>query len=228
MSLPTTGEIKLSQIKSVFGGTNPTYFSKYFTDAISAYTLGVSGIPAIGSSIRISTFRGKSKTSAPSGSLPSVSITASYSLNLNSYLSNATSYSLYSNPNSSASISGTTLTVSHAFRGITYTVGVTGTGIGGSTNFPISVKESLCRDFTGTYTNTYIATNPSVKYASGTLSVNIWTGSGTMFNGTSNFPLTATGPTSFSVPSQNITGSVSQFGGNMTVNWHNGAVWSLY
>lgn len=61
MSLPSTGEIKFSQIQTVFGGANPVSFSEYFTNANTSYTSGVSGLPAIGSSMSISGFRGKSK-----------------------------------------------------------------------------------------------------------------------------------------------------------------------
>ena len=63
MSIPNTGEVKFSNIQTVFGGTNPVSISEYFTNANPTYTTGVTGIPAIGSSISISGFRGKSKIS---------------------------------------------------------------------------------------------------------------------------------------------------------------------
>lgn len=63
MSVPTTGEVRLSQLQNVFGGSNPIFMSEYYTNATPSYTLSVSGIPSMGSTLNISGFRGKSKFS---------------------------------------------------------------------------------------------------------------------------------------------------------------------
>jgi len=45
-SIPDTGEVKFSQIQSLFGGTaNNIQLSKYYSDHSSNYTLNIAGIP---------------------------------------------------------------------------------------------------------------------------------------------------------------------------------------
>jgi hypothetical protein len=68
MSLPASGQINISQLQNVMGGANPIYLSEYYQNASSGYTSGVTGIPNIGSTIRISNFYGKSKSSGGGGS----------------------------------------------------------------------------------------------------------------------------------------------------------------
>jgi hypothetical protein len=61
MTTPSTGIIKLSDIRNVFGGTGITKLSDYYSNSITNYTTGVSGIPLIGSLIKFSNFYNKSK-----------------------------------------------------------------------------------------------------------------------------------------------------------------------
>ena len=49
MALQSSGAISLENIQTVFGGTNPISLSEYYANANLAYTVGVSGIPNIGS-----------------------------------------------------------------------------------------------------------------------------------------------------------------------------------
>lgn len=65
--LPTTGLLRFSDIRGVFGGVNPIKMSNYFSNASSGLMLGVTGIPNTGSVIQFSQFRGKSKKSIISG-----------------------------------------------------------------------------------------------------------------------------------------------------------------
>ena len=60
-STPSSGQIALSNLQSVFGGTNPINFSEYYQNALTGYTSGVSGIPNIGTQISLSQFYGKTK-----------------------------------------------------------------------------------------------------------------------------------------------------------------------
>ncbi len=60
MSIPSTGQVSLSNIQSVMGGTNPIALSEYYQNASQAFTTGISGIPNINSSISLNVFRGKS------------------------------------------------------------------------------------------------------------------------------------------------------------------------
>lgn len=59
--VPATGEVRLSNLRDVFNGTNPVFLSKYYTNASPSLTSGVSGIPASGTAINVSMFRGKRK-----------------------------------------------------------------------------------------------------------------------------------------------------------------------
>ena len=59
MVLQSLGPIKLSEIQTEFGGTNPISLSEYYSNAASKYTSGVSGIPNIGSLIKLSNFMEK-------------------------------------------------------------------------------------------------------------------------------------------------------------------------
>ena len=61
-STPSSGQISLNNLQSVFGGTNPINFSEYYLNAATGYTRGVSGIPNIGTQIKLSQFYGKTKT----------------------------------------------------------------------------------------------------------------------------------------------------------------------
>jgi hypothetical protein len=61
MSLPSTGQISLSNIQTIMGGTNPISLSEYYQNASQAYTSGITGIPNINSVISLNLFRGKSK-----------------------------------------------------------------------------------------------------------------------------------------------------------------------
>ena len=58
---PSSGQISLSNLQSVFGGTNPINFSEYYLNASTGYTTGVSGISNIGTQIALSNFYGKTK-----------------------------------------------------------------------------------------------------------------------------------------------------------------------
>jgi predicted RNA-binding protein with TRAM domain len=131
-TIPSTGPMSLSQLQSVFGGTNPISLSEYYVNANPAHTFAVPGIPSIGSQIRFSAFRGKRKATPPVWSgLPSQYIsTNTASINLSSYisdLSGSLSYSITSNPYGNAYISGTTLYIPGANRGRSYSVTVRAT-----------------------------------------------------------------------------------------------------
>ena len=63
-STPSSGQISLNNLQTVFGGTNPINFSEYYLNAVTGYTSGVSGIPNIGTQIALSNFYGKTKTVA--------------------------------------------------------------------------------------------------------------------------------------------------------------------
>ena len=58
---PSSGQISLANLQSVFGGTNPINFSEYYQNAATGYTSGVSGIPTIGTQISLSNFYNKTK-----------------------------------------------------------------------------------------------------------------------------------------------------------------------
>lgn len=61
MSLPDTGQISLSNIQSILGGTNPISLSEYYQNSASGFTSGISNIPNINSEIKINFFRKKNK-----------------------------------------------------------------------------------------------------------------------------------------------------------------------
>jgi alpha-tubulin suppressor-like RCC1 family protein len=61
ISLPSTGQISLSNTQSILGGTNPIAFSEYYQNAASGFTNGISGISNINSQITLNFFRGKNK-----------------------------------------------------------------------------------------------------------------------------------------------------------------------
>jgi hypothetical protein len=63
---PSSGQISLNNLQSVFGGTNPINFSEYYLNASTGYTTGVSGIPNTGTQIALSNFYGKTKPVASS------------------------------------------------------------------------------------------------------------------------------------------------------------------
>ena len=66
MALQTTGKISLSDIQTLFGGTNPITMSEYYNNNASGFTTGVTGIPNSGATISISHFYGKAKSSSNS------------------------------------------------------------------------------------------------------------------------------------------------------------------
>ena len=66
MALQSTGKISLSDIQTLFGGTNPITMSEYYNNNASGFTTGVTGIPNSGATISISHFYGKAKPSASS------------------------------------------------------------------------------------------------------------------------------------------------------------------
>ena len=66
MALQSTGKISLSDIQTMFGGTNPITMSEYYNNNASGFTTGVTGIPNSGATISISHFYGKAKPSASS------------------------------------------------------------------------------------------------------------------------------------------------------------------
>jgi hypothetical protein len=60
MPLASTGTISLSQIQTEFGGTNPISMAEYYTNSGTGFTAGIAGLPATGTTISMSAFRGKS------------------------------------------------------------------------------------------------------------------------------------------------------------------------
>ena len=64
MVIPSTGEIRFSQIQTEFGGANPVALSEYYKNATAGYASGVTGVPSVGSSYPVSVLRGKSLTVA--------------------------------------------------------------------------------------------------------------------------------------------------------------------
>lgn len=62
MPLASSGTISLSQVQTEFGGTNPISMSEYYTNAVSGFTSGISGLPSSGTTVSLSVFRGKAKT----------------------------------------------------------------------------------------------------------------------------------------------------------------------
>jgi hypothetical protein len=64
MALQSTGKISLSEIQTMFGGTNPITMSEYYNNNASGFTTGVTGIPNSGATISISHFYGKAKPSS--------------------------------------------------------------------------------------------------------------------------------------------------------------------
>jgi hypothetical protein len=77
MVLPSSGYISLSNIQTEFGGTAPIYFSEYYTNAVSGYTTGVSGLPVTGNQMFLSQFHGKAKPVVVSGTTFSRTFTQS-------------------------------------------------------------------------------------------------------------------------------------------------------
>jgi len=67
MPLASSGTISLSQVQTEFGGTNPISMSEYYTNAVSGFTSGITGLPASGTTVSLSVFRGKAK---PSSGIP--------------------------------------------------------------------------------------------------------------------------------------------------------------
>lgn len=61
MSIPANGQVSMSNIQNVFGGTNPIFMSEYYANSPTNYTSNVVGIPNTGQLIKVSDFRGKSR-----------------------------------------------------------------------------------------------------------------------------------------------------------------------
>lgn len=61
MVIPSSGQISFQDIQTEFGGNNPIGLNEYYADDTAGYTAGISGIPNIGSEIKLSQFRGKQK-----------------------------------------------------------------------------------------------------------------------------------------------------------------------
>jgi len=61
-ALPSAGQISLSNIQTIMGGTNPISLSEYYQNGLSNFTSGISNIPNINSLIRFNFFRGKNKS----------------------------------------------------------------------------------------------------------------------------------------------------------------------
>lgn len=66
-TVPSTGVVKFSDLKAIFGGTNPIRLSNYYANASSGFTTGVTGIPNIGTKISINLFKGKAKGGSGNG-----------------------------------------------------------------------------------------------------------------------------------------------------------------
>lgn len=76
-SIPIQGEIKWSQLRDVFGGSNPVKLSNYYQDSESGLCADVEGMPVRGQPLRLNVIKGKSKTatvSVPSNYLGNTSI----------------------------------------------------------------------------------------------------------------------------------------------------------
>ena len=61
MVIASTGQVSFTDIQNEFGGENPIGMDEYYQNASNGRAAGVSGIPNIGSEIKLSHFRGKSK-----------------------------------------------------------------------------------------------------------------------------------------------------------------------
>ena len=79
MALQSTGKISLSDIQTLFGGTNPITMSEYYNNNASGFTTGVTGIPNSGATISISHFYGKAKPAVSTGSLLNTTLQNIYS-----------------------------------------------------------------------------------------------------------------------------------------------------
>lgn len=78
MPLASTGTISLSQIQTEFGGTNPISMAEYYTNSGTGFTSGIAGLPATGTTISMSAFRGKQKTAFTTTTLASGAVMATY------------------------------------------------------------------------------------------------------------------------------------------------------
>ena len=65
MPLASSGTISFSQVQTEFGGANPINMSEYYTNAVSGFTSGIAGLPASGTTVSLSMFRGKAKIQIP-------------------------------------------------------------------------------------------------------------------------------------------------------------------
>lgn len=78
MPLASTGTISLSQIQTEFGGTNPISMAEYYTNSGTGFTSGIAGLPATGTTISMSAFRGKQKSAFTTTTLASGAVMATY------------------------------------------------------------------------------------------------------------------------------------------------------
>jgi len=76
MPLASTGTISLSQIQTEFGGTNPISMAEYYTNSGTGFTSGIAGLPATGTTISMSAFRGKQKGVIIPSNRTSVNVTS--------------------------------------------------------------------------------------------------------------------------------------------------------
>lgn len=72
-TVPASGVVLFTNLKNVFGGSNPVLLSQYYSNSSTQYTSNVSGIPATGNLLKISHFAGKAK--ALSRTLTSITFT---------------------------------------------------------------------------------------------------------------------------------------------------------
>lgn len=63
-TIPPSGTVWFSKIRTVFGGVNPVRIRDYYFDATAGYTSGIAGIPARGAVFSIRDLRGKAKVQA--------------------------------------------------------------------------------------------------------------------------------------------------------------------
>ena len=64
MQVPSSGPVAMSDLRSILGGNNPVYLSQYYSDSVAGYVSGVSGVPASGTAISISSLMGKARAAS--------------------------------------------------------------------------------------------------------------------------------------------------------------------
>lgn len=135
------------------------------------------------------------------------------------------SYSLTSNPYGNVTMnSGGYLVIQANNRGTSYYVTVTAYNAGGSASSSLYVTEivQVCVNISGTW-YAYSDISLTTYIGSGSISMNVSTGSGTINNGGANQSISYTSYYGFSVPSWGVTGTANASGTRIT--WNNGTVW---